>query len=1165
VAGRNVGEAEIIVEADASGVLPEVEGLMARLGRLGSKSGDDFGKRFSKSMDKQVTSGAQSSFARLGPIIAAGVPLAVSGLSAVAGAATALVGSLAQASVSSLALVGVAGALAAGLAITTVAFKGMGDAITGDAEALAKLGPEARASAEALGSLGGAMGAIQDRIQENVFRGLADNFRELGTNLIPMLGNQFAAMGTTVNGVFDKITRWAVLPSVVDRLRTALSNTNSIMAILGDAVRPVLNGMLNVFNALSPSAERLAGRIRDAADAFNGWTQGVGFARRVDEYMIKAERSAGLLWAVLKNVGIALGNVFNASAGAGDGLIATLGDLTARFAAWTGTMEGKNAIADWAQQGVDAMVTLGSILSKTASFFSSAFSPALFQSFLDLLVTIGPTLGTIFGVVASVVMPIFDRIGQAVAENGPKIAALFTALAPLLQGVGAIIGEVIAQAIETLGSIAGIITPVVAIISNFLGPILTKLAPIIATVILAFTNWGGTLVKLVPVVGKFLSPLVKLVEFIYKGLNKAFTLAGTVVAKVFGAIGRLIAPVTSRIVAAFQKVVAFLRGPLTAGWNAAKSIVTNVMNAIRSVVSSVWNAVVGVVKGAIENVKGAIRGVQTVVDFMRGVFERARAAVAEKITQVITLARELPGKITSALGNLGSLLYNSGVSLITGFYNGIQSKIEAAVNLVKNAADRIKGLFGGSPVEWGPLLSWNKGGGGGGESIMNLLKRGLATGIPGVIAVTQGLAASIGRNFEQLDLGPATKNILDAFTAVNAEIEKANTAAAQAAMQQYDKQIADQEKAIRKQYDGKKQEKALKKALGALEKEYRKHSHAIEQTYKDQGAAALQLAGVQRTAILGQAAQWDALQVSLEGVRGELDKALSTLDAKVQEYENFASGMVGRIVQSVFNSSDEVPITFDAIIASLTQQEEQAAAVQAALAELAAMGLNETSYQQIADMGVGGLAAAQALIASGQAGVDQVDALQGSISSYAEKAAETAADYLFGAGVNVAQGVVDGLVEREATLMTQMTTLGQQMATAFADAMATVALPDNTGGGGGGGGGGSEDGKHKWVPISKSNRKCSICGKTRGASVHTNRNDNNFRGTLSALGGWARVGETGPELVRLPGKARVYPAQQTARMEGSKDQRPVEMTVVLPTGDPEAAAMAVMNRLVGRI
>lgn len=63
-------------------------------------------------------------------------------------------------------------------------------------------------------------------------------------------------------------------------------------------------------------------------------------------------------------------------------------------------------------------------------------------------------------------------------------------------------------------------------------------------------------------------------------------------------------------------------------------------------------------------------------------------------------------------------------------------------------------------------------------------------------------------------------------------------------------------------------------------------------------------------------------------------------------------------------------------------------------------------------------------------------------------------------------------------------------------------------------------------------------------------------GTDFAPGGLALVGEQGPELVNLPRGSQVSTAAETRAALA-----PTEITVMLPTGDPMAAAMSVLNAL----
>ncbi len=46
-------------------------------------------------------------------------------------------------------------------------------------------------------------------------------------------------------------------------------------------------------------------------------------------------------------------------------------------------------------------------------------------------------------------------------------------------------------------------------------------------------------------------------------------------------------------------------------------------------------------------------------------------AVSAGFNNVVNYIKTVPGKISSALGNLGSLLYNAGKNLMEGLLNGI--------------------------------------------------------------------------------------------------------------------------------------------------------------------------------------------------------------------------------------------------------------------------------------------------------------------------------------------------------------------------------------------------------------------------------------------------------------------------------------------------------------
>lgn len=100
----------------------------------------------------------------------------------------------------------------------------------------------------------------------------------------------------------------------------------------------------------------------------------------------------------------------------------------------------------------------------------------------------------------------------------------------------------------------------------------------------------------------------------------------------------------------------------------------------------------------------------------------------------------------------------------------------------------------------------------------------------------------------------------------------------------------------------------------------------------------------------------------------------------------------------------------DAMIKGLTKRLEKLKLFADTIRQLAASGLNETTLSQLVNAGVeGGLAEAVALLQGGQGAIDQFNALQDQIDEVAGQLGDTAADEMYDAGIQAAQGLVDGL------------------------------------------------------------------------------------------------------------------------------------------------------------
>lgn len=133
-------------------------------------------------------------------------------------------------------------------------------------------------------------------------------------------------------------------------------------------------------------------------------------------------------------------------------------------------------------------------------------------------------------------------------------------------------------------------------------------------------------------------------------------------------------------------------------------------------------------------------------EWLRGkwaeIWGNAKSAVTNAVAGVVATAKGIPGQITSALGNLGSLLWSGGANLIQGLIDGIKSKLGAIGSVMSMVTSKIGGFLPHSPAKWGPL----SGSGSpelAGQTIATMLAGGMTSKLPAVTSAASGLAGAV--------------------------------------------------------------------------------------------------------------------------------------------------------------------------------------------------------------------------------------------------------------------------------------------------------------------------------------------------------------------------------------------------------------------------------------
>lgn len=203
---------------------------------------------------------------------------------------------------------------------------------------------------------------------------------------------------------------------------------------------------------------------------------------------------------------------------------------------------------------------------------------------------------------------------------------------------------------------------------------------------------------------------------------------------------------------------------------------------------------------------------------------------------------------------------------------------------------------------------------------------------------------------------------------------------------------------------------------------------ALEQSIANLASGLRQLIAEQPTSLIPEKAQ-KKLQNYLDLASSQMQavaKQRDELEARIGNAKSLMQTVIDSIMGSVnitqFKGSSE------SIIKQLKKQVEAQANFQANIQRLRESGLSGTALKQIQEAGVqAGGATATALLKGGQTAIDEVNALYAQLGQVATTAGENEASAMYGAGIDMADGLMAGLEARQA----QLTAMAEAMAAQF--------------------------------------------------------------------------------------------------------------------------------------
>ncbi|WP_285610545.1 hypothetical protein [Actinokineospora globicatena] len=426
---RAIERRDIKVGVDVS----EVQRAAAKADAALKQSAEQTRARFRQLLTDAVSTGAGVS-AALGR-----VGLAQLGGTAATGGAVALLGMVRNLAGGLLLLPAAGAAAAAGIGTAVVAFQGMKDAMDAEtpadwAKALRNLSPEARAVAVAVKALSGETRALRLDVQDEFFRGMADEVRDLGHDYLPVMRRGLVDVAAAMN-------RGA--RSFADFLRQKQSLADTAL---------ILDNTATAFDRAAPAGTAFASILRDVtatgSELLPGLSEGLGTAASRWAGMVSQARESGALsqWmrdgittaeqlgSVVGNLAGTVGAVMDAGKASGASLLSTLEEITGQLEAGAKSAEGQRIIGSLLSDAHDAAMLLLPVLAAAARVAADDLAPALLE--------IGKTA-------APAVEHAVTGFGDAVSEASPGLNAFVGGMAAMV--------DTAADALPVAGRLANVV------------------------------------------------------------------------------------------------------------------------------------------------------------------------------------------------------------------------------------------------------------------------------------------------------------------------------------------------------------------------------------------------------------------------------------------------------------------------------------------------------------------------------------------------------------------------------------------------------------------------------------------------------------------------------------------------------------------------------------
>ncbi|MFJ3035570.1 tape measure protein [Curtobacterium pusillum] len=737
----------------------------------------------------------------------------------------------------------------------------------------------------------------------------------------------------------------------------------------------VSKGEVDFTNFAAAMQENLGGAALKSGDTFTGALANIG-------------ASLGRIGAGI------LGGVFPKLAPAFQALTKALAPVEAK-ATQIGNAIGNvvgpaiDRVVGLLQSGTTAFEGMGKVLAP----LGAAFAALGIGGLGTLLGRLGPAFAGLSGPLTALGGPlgaVAAAIGGLIATSPDLQAAfggLIQSLLPTLSAIGYSVGEAFGQIGPVIQALLGEVGNVLANVVGAAGPLLQQLLSVFANLVPVLTPVITILgTALTQALASLLPPVLQVISVVTQLIGQLVPVLLPVFSQLIAAIAPLVATIIGTLAPVFAQLITAI-APLV---SQIASVLIPIIQALLPVITTVFNAIVPIIQAAMQIVQGVIQVVTGIISGnwsqvwsgIKNIFQGVWNAIKAIVMAAINIVKSVITAGVNVVKSLWSAAWNSIRAVISTVWNGVVSGVTSGISkvigVVATIQSKILAALAGAG-SW--LLSVGK----------NIIT-GLVNGI-------SGAAGQVTEKMKSIAQGAIStvKNFLGIHSPSRVMAQLGGYVAQGLA-------------------------NGIKSGSSGVASASRSMTNAVLSAFDSKKINAVQRNNLLRTISSG-TTQLARLADRRKSIATRLTAANKQLTAATKTRDDYRTSVLSNLTK--FDTTAYRTPT--SLISALTRRVADTKQFTSVMSSLRKMGLDSATYQQFIAAGVDALPQAKNLLAGGASKVKQVASLQGQLSAASSSFATSAANDLYGAGVNAARGLVKGLQSQQAAITAQMNKIASSM------------------------------------------------------------------------------------------------------------------------------------------